>query len=206
LATILVAPFALWVAIRDFLRRYYAVSFRGGYLEINRAGGSQLILASDVIGLVGLGGVNLDGGEMVAWKRLVVLTWDDHFSLEFNRHDNAWLYQSLRKRCPHAWGIPFRGHLQPSPQQEETASENMVALRRLEGYYRGRIIRSLILSLALGIGCIAGIALMIASPRIGDRTPRGAIWLVVLTIIAILSIVDVMRSRRVLSEIAQVSG
>lgn len=113
LAAVLVAPIVLGVIWHAGCRRYHAVRVEPDRIELRRGTTCDQLRAADVLGLIGLGGINLDGGELVARKRLVILTDERRYVLAFHRENNAELYRVLRDACRLAWGVPYPARLEP---------------------------------------------------------------------------------------------
>jgi len=65
--------------------------------------------------LIGQPGINLieKAEDVIAWKRLVILTEEGMHTLTFDPEANTGLYWILRRYCPHAWGVPFPAGLHP---------------------------------------------------------------------------------------------
>jgi hypothetical protein len=57
--------------------------------------------------IVGLGGINLDGGELLVWKRTKVKTRDAVYEIQLEPATNADCFEELTKRCELAIGISY---------------------------------------------------------------------------------------------------
>ena len=205
LSAILVMPMAIFMAYLRFSRRCHTVIDRKGFLELGQGFRSKEIPVSQVVGLIGLGGVNLDGDELIVWKNLVILTWDGCEILEFHHQDNAWLYRILRGVCRTAWGLPFNGHLEPPMDGPRNGrGVNSVAIERILGYYRWEVAKTLIATVILLIGALIVILWLI--PRAGGdgRIAKGLLWLAIFAAISLLMLRDAWRNSRVLREIDRV--
>jgi hypothetical protein len=205
LAAALVAPVALAFACRSFLKRYHSVVYRHGCLELGRGLATDVIPTTDVVALIGVVGVNLDGGPMIAWKRLTILTWDRHYSLEFHRYANAWLYRSLRPLCPQAWGLPWRGQLEPPSNASRAHGRgvNTIIIGTLQKYYRKQIGRTLSAALILAATSIAALIWIVRNANTNDAALKVLMYLIVAIVLAVLLLAETRRASHVLREISK---
>ncbi len=200
LAAGLAAPFAIWAACRCYFGRYFAVILHPEWIELRRQGSSDEIPSDDVLALIGRGGINLDGGELIAWKSLVIFTGDRSYTLAFNREVNASLYRTFREFCPGAWGLPFAGRLEPP---EESGPLSGAGLDRLRRYYRGQVTRTFVAGLLVAVASAAALALTVRFLGMKTLETKGAIWLIVFPVIGVELLVRAFREVRVLRQVKQ---
>jgi hypothetical protein len=200
----LVAPIAVGAAARSYFGRYHSVVYRLGCLELGRGLATDVVPVTEVVAFIGVGGINLDGGPMIAWKRLAILTCHGQYSLEFHRYANAWLYRSLRERCPRAWGLPWRGVLEPPSGSGRALGRagNTTSIEIVQKYYRRQVARTLTVALTLGAGSIGGFGWIAMNARVEDHALKVLIWLIVFAVIAALLFAEARRSLGVLREIS----
>ena len=69
----------------------------------------------EIRGLIGRAGPCFDGGDMVVWRSLVVLSESGRrHVLKFHPQVNEQLFRALMQLCPHTVGVPFRGEPEAS--------------------------------------------------------------------------------------------
>jgi hypothetical protein len=123
---------------RSGFRRYDAIMVESHGIELRRGHRCDEIPCAEVLGVIGQGGINLDGGEIIAWQKVVILRDDRRHFLGFHREDNARVYRALRTACPRAWGVAFPPRLEPplAVGRPDLDAAALAALGTVGRYYR----------------------------------------------------------------------
>ena len=203
LAALIAVPAAVCVALLMHARRYERIALYPDRIDLRRGGLVEEILYSDVIGLVGRGGINLDGGEMLVWKKLFVLTEDRRRCLEIHHEVNAGLYHYLREHCSKSWGIPFRGTLESPKSDRRTNSDfaMAVSLGQLGRFYRLQVTKTATIGLAVASISLAGLVAVWVFAGINSDTSKGIGWLIVGVVAGALVLSDALRNATVMLRI-----
>jgi hypothetical protein len=197
LAATIAVPAALGMAVWRFVRVHHTILVFPEVLELRHVVGSDVVVLSDVLGLIGLGGISLDGGELLVWKRVVILTDNRRWSVSLTPAGNAALHRALRSHCRWAWGLPFRGSIEP-PEEEAAARAAPHSLGR---FYRRQCLRSLLLGLILAVGCAAGGAGLRSRPGLDATRLKAVAWLIVGLVVGFLLLANAGRELRTLRRI-----
>jgi hypothetical protein len=140
---------------------------QNGVLHLRDVGAA--IPTSDIRLIAAEGGVNLDGGEMLVWRRNHVATERARYTLRLSPRENARFYEGVLAFCPQAVGLPYRGdlHLPRCPEHEDPARwvESALTITRRElrrQGQRGLIFAgvSLVISLGLVVSVVAYLVLL----------------------------------------------
>lgn len=153
---------------------------------------------SDVLALVGDGGIDLGGGELIVWKRLSILTADGRDVLEFHHRDNAAIYRALHGACPRAWGLRFPAKLEPPDPAGRPGggAASRLGLGLIGRSLRRRIVRDAALGSGMVVTCLALVWLASRSPASAE-SGKGLIFLIVGVVVGMLLMVDAARCSRV---------
>ena len=197
LAAAVAVPASLGVAAWGFVRGYHTILVFSDVMELRRGVGSDEVVLSDVLGLVGPGGISLDGGELLVWKRVVVLTDDRRWSVSLTPAGNAALYRALRVHCRWAWGIPFRGSIEP-PEEEAAAR---TALRRSAAFSAGNSSGRCSSARPWPPAARRAGAWLLSRPGLDDTRLKAVAWLVVGLVAGFLVLANAGRELRTLRRI-----
>ena len=180
-SAVLVGPIVQAWVWRDDMRKIRAVVVRPEAIELHGRGSCDRVRCSDVLALVGDGGVNLDGGELVDWKRLTIATDAGRHVLRFDAETNAELYDALRMVCPRAWGLRFPPRLdEPDPSlRPDGSTASRVGLGVIAARLRSRIVWKAGFGLVLATGGLAMAGLLAARGAVGAIDARGLVALIV---------------------------
>ena len=162
--------------------------------DLNR---SDTVRCDDVRFVCGEGGVNLDGGEMIVWKRLWLHTEAQRHAVKLGAAGNAACYRDLLQACPQAVGLSYTGEVNvPSGADRSVASmryklEHSLALGRAE------LLRQAVRALAAaGVAFLlglAGIVVVILAVRKGIPMGEEAAWPIVSCVIGLLFVARAVR-------------
>ena len=178
--------------------RWYRVALGPDCIELFRPGRRVVVDPRNVLALMGVGGVNLTGGEMVLCKRVLVVTRRGVLKIDFKEQSDG-LYELLLELCPGAVGIPFRGpfrYPQPAdPDLRRTIHDAVPVIRR-------HLWRQVWLALFSAVvfvlvGCLflamAYLGMRSAAPGSEGDVGRVGVFGIVLLVATVLSIVHAGR-------------
>ena len=197
-AAVLVAPLAVFWTWRGYVGRYHTVVVRPDAIELRKGRTRRRVRPSDVLALVGDGGIDLGGGDLIVWKRLSILTAEGRDVLEFHQRDNAAIYRALHATCPRAWGLPFPARLEPPDPaaRPDGAAASRVGLGMIGRSLRRRIGRNAALGLGLVVGCLAVVWLVSRSPAAAESA-KGLVFPIVGVVVGMMLMADAVRCSRV---------
>ena len=198
LALFLASPIAILIGTRRFLREYRRVECRMGCLELIAPGNRAVIPVTDVIGIVGVGGISLDGGELVNWKGIVILTWFSRHVVGFPPEENSQLFRELRLCSPHAWALPFRGEIEAPLRTRRVAGADKNSLGRIVAEYRRQFARLASFGVSLATITAAIIFAITFAPRAGETFDTLFAWVCVLLFTSFLLLFEAFRAWRVI--------
>lgn len=77
----------------------------------------------DIRVIAGEGGVSLNGGEILIWKKTHIITPSRRYSVALPPPYSERFYTKLLENCPHAVGMPYKGqlHLPECPPRQDPA-------------------------------------------------------------------------------------
>jgi len=202
-ALLVALPGALMASWRRYCGRYHTITLSPGLLEFHRGTRVEQISPSEVRALLGLGGISLDGGEIVVWKKLILLTEDGNRPVALGADENASCYDHLRQMCPLAWCAPFRGdlewpHAEVQPFEPGDMSFSLAILRR---YYARQMAKTFFLAVGWTLGSIAASVCVLTHAEFNGDVAKGLAWLVVFVIVGIFLLAIVVRQFPVLLRI-----
>jgi hypothetical protein len=180
LAALVALPAAAVIAARHYTGRYHTVRITADVVRLFRGRHEDRVDPAAVRGLVALPGISLDGGEMVVWKALLVLTDYRQYRLHFDAAPNAECYRALRAVCPHAWGAPFAGELErpTGSTRAEALPAQLAALTRLVGAIRRDILRAFLAGAGLVFGSLAAAAGVLLNSEFDGDVAKGLVLLI----------------------------
>lgn len=193
LGLFLAVPIALLVAWRRFAVRIHCVFVSPSQIELRRQQGVQTISSARVRGLLGLPGISLDGGEIIVWSKLVILTPEGNHRIGLGKQLTPGCYRALRRACGRAWAIPFRGHVSP-PQGVFRRSNAEETLAHLQTFVN----RHALWLAALGVGLTVGsvlwtIALIFHRVGVDASIAQGVLCLIVAFIVGTYALLESCR-------------
>jgi hypothetical protein len=187
LAAFPACPGALSLAWWHYRRRNHLIVITPELLEIHHANVVNEILPSEVIGLIALPGISLEGEEMMVWKKVVIVTLYKSYAILLGAEENARCFEDLRQCCLYSWTLPFRGDLVPPAKcnRQDRYEHQSVELACLERFYRRQIVT--VFWLAAGSIC-GGLAVIIALVTHGqvEGLAKAITWSIVLFVVGVL--------------------
>lgn len=201
LSAAIAIPLAAVLAGLAFYRKYYRIVI-SDRIELRRLNSVTTIQPSEICGMVGLGGANIDGGEMIVWKHIMIVTAENTYRLSFGYEHNPLCYEAIRQVAARAWCLPFCGVLeQPIEMDSYDNSELMLSIERMRKVFRSSIIRSTMGGVAFVSGAIAIGAGLYFAPEFAKAQAMAVVWLIVAFIIGMLLFAGSVRDLKTLAKI-----
>jgi hypothetical protein len=208
IATLIALPVAGLVAMRRYRGQMHTLRCTEDTIELVSDRHTTRIEASRVQGLVGAGGVSFEG-EVVIWKKILLVVDGELHAVAFDRETNALCYSMLRKVCSHAWGLPFGGELEPPPAGPELHPDDYAtALEHIRRYFLSFTRKCFSTGALMVLG--SGVALSVVASKVlqGEDLPRlayrAAVWLGVLLIMGLVLSIWSLRQFPILTKIRNI--
>lgn len=208
IATLLALPVAGLVAVRHYRGQIHTLRCSDDTIELVSDRQTTRIDAQRVQGVVGAGGISFEG-EVVIWKKILLVVDGELHTVAFDPETNASCYAIVRKACAHAWGLPFGGDLEPPPAGPELHPDDYAtALEHIRRYFLGFTRKCFSTGALMVLG--SGIALSVVASKVlqGEDLPRIAyratIWLGVLLIMGLVLSIWSLRQFPTLTKIRNI--
>ena len=121
-------PVGAAVALMRNRWRTFGMSLYSDVLVIHRLASPVTCDVNDIIALVGMSGIDLSGGELITWKRLVFITAQGRHILAFEPEINSQIYAAVIEFCPHCVGIPYPAERVDNSNEADTALPSIIRL------------------------------------------------------------------------------
>jgi hypothetical protein len=136
--------------------------------------GPVVVPCADIVLVIAEGGISLDGGEMLPWKRNVVITRTGRHIQHGTPPANAAFFAQCMNLCPQALGIPFKGEwrMPQCPEGVDPAAflrDGLGRARAELSRQAGRAVMAALLALAVAIGATILDVILITR---GESFPR----------------------------------
>lgn len=195
---------AFVVIRRKYFLAIHKVSVGPDYLVLENQVAPHQIPYSSVDAALGIAGISLiDAGDVICWKKLVLLTKQGVYTIAIDSTQNSRCYQFLRRACPRAWGIPFRGKLEAPalPFEELDHGQLIESLKSIQSYYTWQMVRSLGLALSLTGTCVVVVTLAAHSTELSVQLLKGIMLLGAMVFIGLAYLVSVLKELRVVFQV-----
>ena len=105
-AAIALPPAVVWAVFR-FYSRVFGISIDDSTIKFHRGIPLSDIPLKELLLTAGIGGLDVSGGELITWKRLVLFTPTRTVTLKFDPAYNSRIYEELISRADKSSGVPF---------------------------------------------------------------------------------------------------
>lgn len=171
-------------------------------IEITRHQLTVSLCPDDVVGIVGVGGLNLDGRKFFAWKHVLIVTDQDVHRLSLGYESSESCCEGLRRVSTNAWTIPFRGEISPPAFAEtNSTSSHLSSLKRVKNVIRSVVKRSAVLGLTILLGSAAFLTGLFLNTEPEEIDGRALAGLKVVFAAGPLFLIDTVQEMRTLVSI-----
>ena len=103
------AIFGWYAAFIMFRNNIIRIEIGHDMINLTRESGEiEKIFPDDVVFITGIGGVNFDGGDIIQWKYILLVTKRSSYRLRFKEACSTCFIELLRV-CPEATAVPYQG-------------------------------------------------------------------------------------------------
>ena len=202
IAAMIAVPVALVFGLLKYTRQIHSLLVRQDAVVLGRGRRTLTVSTDEILGLVAVSGLSFEGGDMIVWKKLVLIpSYGPTRTLAYGPTANAQIYQILLQSCTKAIGIPHKGEPEtanrvPNRVIVESSSCVQTVMKRnlfkLAGYMTG-------LFLMIGVATVATLA-----GQAGADFAEVIIWLIAGFVGCVLLGIDGLRQFSVMGKLKRV--